>query len=235
MTLAYAPGETLAHRLDPRSKLAFQAGFAVAAFTWSAGAAPVALSLIVGVVLLVARLSPVAAVADYRLPMLFLAASPVLRGLRPGPPWFELAAAADAAVASYRVVLVFAISTAYVRTTPVVDTQAAIARTVPGRPGRFLSVGTSFVLRFLPLLQADLRRARDASRARLGDQRSLAERMRLVAAGGLRRAFARSDALALALQARCFAWNPTLPPLSLALRDVPVFVVALGLAVTPLV
>ena len=30
--LNYRPGDGLAHRLDPRSKLAFQAGFAVAVF-----------------------------------------------------------------------------------------------------------------------------------------------------------------------------------------------------------
>jgi biotin transport system permease protein len=53
--------------------------------------------------------------------------------------------------------------------------------------------------------------------------------MRIVATAGLRRAFGRSDTLALALQARCLAWNPTLPPLELTARDLPVLALALGL------
>jgi biotin transport system permease protein len=32
MTLAYAPGDSLAHRLDPRAKLLVQAGFAAAVY-----------------------------------------------------------------------------------------------------------------------------------------------------------------------------------------------------------
>lgn len=235
MTLGYSPGNTFAHRLDPRSKLAFQAGFAVAAFAWGSQYAPVALTVVVGVVLAVARLSPVAAVAEYRLPLLMLAASPVVEGLRFGSPWFDVWAAGEASVASFRVVLVLAVSTVYVRTTRVVDTQSAIAHTLPGRPGRFLSVGVAFVLRFLPVLQSDLRRVRDASRARLGDQRPLTVRMRTVATGGIRRTFERADHFALALQARCFAWNPTLPPLAFGLRDAPVLLATLLLVVLPFV
>jgi biotin transport system permease protein len=70
--------------------------------------------------------------------------------------------------------------------------------------------------------------------ARLGTERSLAERIRLVGVTGLRRVFLRSDRLALALRARCFSWNPTLPPLSFARRDYPVVVVSVLLALTAL-
>jgi biotin transport system permease protein len=49
---------------------------------------------------------------------------------------------------------------------------------------------------------------------------------------GLTRAFERADRLAVALQARCFAWNPTLPALAFERADYPVLAagVALGLA-----
>jgi biotin transport system permease protein len=43
--------------------------------------------------------------------------------------------------------------------------------------------------------------------------------MQVVGAAGLRRAFARSDRLALAMQARCFSWNATLPKLRFERRD----------------
>jgi len=234
VTLAYAPGDGLAYRLDARSKLAFQAGFALAAFGWTAPRAQLVLTGVVAAVLLAARLSPLAALREYRFALLLLAASPVVEGLHLGPPWVDPGAAVAAALAAYRVVLVLVVSAAYVRTTPVAETQAVVQRLVPGRVGQFLGAGTAFVLRFLPVLQADLRRARDASRARLGDQRPLAERMQTVATGGLRRAFARSDRFALALKARCFAWNPTPPRMCFGRLDVPVLLAALALAATPL-
>jgi biotin transport system permease protein len=44
------------------------------------------------------------------------------------------------------------------------------------------------------------------------------------------RTLARADRLALALRARCFAWNPTLPPLRFRRRDSLVVALALALA-----
>jgi biotin transport system permease protein len=114
------------------------------------------------------------------------------------------------------------VSAAYVTTTPSRESRAAIQWLVPGRPGQFLGVGVGLVFRFLPVLRRDAARAREAMRARLGEARPLSERMRIVATTSLRRAFDRSDTLALALGARCFAWNPTLPRLALGRTDVPV-------------
>jgi biotin transport system permease protein len=94
--------------------------------------------------------------------------------------------------------------------------------------GVVLGAGVGFVLRFLPLLRDDLSMIRAAMDARLGSERSLRERIRLVGVTGLRRVFARADRFALALQARCFAWNPTLPPLAFARRDVPATLVGVA-------
>lgn len=223
-----------AGRLDPRSKLAVQAGFALAAFGWTDPAAPVVLTAVAGLALAAARLSPVAALAGYRLPLAMLAVAPVVAAATLGPPWLDPGAGLAAAVASYRVALVLLVGAAYVRATPVPATRAAFEWAVPGRPGRLLGVGVAVVLRFLPVLRADLGRTRAASRARLGDRRPLADRMGTVAAGGLRRALGRADRLALALRARCLAWNPTPPALGLSRRDYPVLAVAGLLAATPL-
>jgi biotin transport system permease protein len=56
--------------------------------------------------------------------------------------------------------------------------------------------------------------------------------MQLAATAGLSRAFGRADRLALALRARCLAWNPTLPALSFSRRDLLGGVLGLGLAVS---
>ncbi|PSP86142.1 cobalt ABC transporter permease [Halobacteriales archaeon QS_1_68_17] len=224
--LTYEPGDSFAHGLDPRSKLAVQVGFAAAAFAHTTPRALAVLTVLVLALAAAARLSLPATLREFRFAAPFLAGAPLLEGLTLGPPWFSVAEATVPALSSYRVLLILLVSAAYVRTTPVRDSRAAVQRTVPGRAGQFLGVGVALVFRFLPVLQADLRRARDGMRARLGTEQPLSERIRLVATGGLRRALARTDRLALALRARCFAWNPTLPRLALGRRDLPALALA---------
>ncbi len=224
----YAPGASFAHRLDPRSKLAVQAGFAVAALAHTSVPGLAVLTGVCGAILLAARTSPTRALSDLRVLLPFLLVLPAVEGLTLGPPWFSLAEARGPALASYRTLLVVLVSVAYVRTTPVRASRAAIQRVVPGKPGRVLGVGVALVFRNLAVFRADLRRAREASTARLGDERPLTDRMRLVATAGLARALGRTDTLSLALRARCFAWNPTLPRLAFTRRDLPAL--ALGVA-----
>lgn len=206
-----------------------QLTFAVAAYSHTTPHGLVVLSVVTVGILLASETPPLSALGAFRFPIALLIAAPVLEGLTLGWPWFSVAEAWPPALAAYRVVLILLVSAAYVRTTPVRETRAAIERVIPGRVGRFLGVGTGLVLRFLPLLRADLERSRDAARARLVERRPLHERMRIVAVGGLRRVFARSDRLALALQARCFAWNPTRPELRFRRGDLAGWIVAAGL------
>ena len=234
MTLAFEPGDSLAHRLDPRTKLAVQVGFAAAAFAHTTVPGLAALTGLTGVLLLGSRTSPLAALREVRVLLPLLVAGPLLQGLTLSAPYFSVAEARFPALAAYRVLLVVLVSAAYVRTTPVRDSRAAVQWALPGRVGRLLGTGVGFVFRVLPLLQRDLSRTRDASRARLGTERPLHERMGLVAVGGLNRAFRRSDALSLALRTRCLSWNPTLPRLAFARRDVPALVLAGGLALAAL-
>jgi len=226
--LSYEPGASLAHRLDPRSKLAVQAAFAVAAF---AHTTPRGLAVLTGVALAisaVARTSPPRVLWEFRFLAPFLLAAPLLDGvsLESG---FVVADAVPSALAGYRVLLVVLVAAAYVRTTPVRDSRAAIQRTVPGRPGRFLGAGVGFVFRFLPVLREDVRRLREAHAARLGTERSLPDRMRLLVVAAFGRAFGRADRFALALRARCFSWNPTLPELRFSRLDAAAFAVAAAL------
>jgi biotin transport system permease protein len=235
VSLSYAAGDSLAHRLDPRTKLAVQAGFAVAAV---AHTTPTGLLVLSGVTLGCLRLAStpvVESLRSYRAFLPFLVAAPVVEAATLGPPWIVLDDAVAPALASYRVLLLLLISTAYIRTTPIRESRAAIQHLLPGRVGVLLGAGVGFVLRFLPLMRHDLATIREAMAARLGEARPLHERIRLVGVTGLRRVFLRSDRLALALRARCFSWNPTLPPLSFARRDYPALGLAVVLALTALV
>ncbi|WP_313695595.1 energy-coupling factor transporter transmembrane component T family protein [Halorarum halobium] len=217
--LAYAPGDTLLHRLDPRTKLAVQVAFVAAAFAHTTPTGLLALTLVALGVLALAGLGPGRALREFRVVAPFLLAAPLLEAARLGSPWFVAADAVAPAMASYRTLLLLALALAYVRTTPVRESEAAVARVLPGRVGRLAALGVGLVFRFLPLLQADVARARAASRARLGTERPLRDRIRLVATAGLGRALGRADRLAVALRARCLSWEPTPPALAAGRAD----------------
>jgi biotin transport system permease protein len=227
--LTYEPGASVAHRLDPRTKLAVQIGFALAAFTHTTPRGLAALTALTTVILTAAALSPFVAVREVRYALPFLLIGPLLSVFVVGPPWIAPVEAVAPILASYRVLLVLIVSVAYVRTTPVRDSRAAVQRVIPGKVGRFLGVGVALVFRFLPVLIDDLSRARAATQARLGTERRLIDRLGIVASAGIRRAFGRADRLGMALRARCFAWNPTLPALRLSVWDLPALALVAGL------
>jgi biotin transport system permease protein len=233
--ITYEHGQSLLHRLDPRSKLLAQFGFAIAALAGTAPRRLGALTVLALSVLALARLSPVRVLRSYWFLLVLLALGPVLAGLRLGPPWYVPERGVDSVVSGYRVVLVLCVSAAYVRTTPVRETRAAIQRHAPGRLGQLLGVGVALVFRFFPVVLSDIRRARLALRARAGDTLGRTEWLWRLSLAGVTRAFERAETLSLALQARCFAWNPTLPRLGFSRADYPVLAAGLALAVSPLV
>ncbi|WP_049927491.1 energy-coupling factor transporter transmembrane component T family protein [Halopiger goleimassiliensis] len=232
--LAYEPDDTLAHRLDPRSKLAVQIGFAATALAHTSPRALLALTGIAAALLAAARVPPLSALYAYRYAIAILAVAPIVAALTLGPPWIDVADGLASTRASYRVLLVLLVSAAYVRSTPVRASRAAIQRTIPGKPGQALGIGIALVFRFLPVLWADVRRIREALAARLGSERSVVDRTTTVGLLALSRTFDRADRLSLALQARCFAWNPTLPRLSFAGVDWVVLGVAVLLGLSAL-
>ncbi len=229
--LTYSSEKTLAHRLDPRSKLAFQLAFALAGFAYTTPRGLGVLAVVATLALASAGTTPVAAVRAFWFVLPFLVAAPVVAALTWGSPWIEPTAAADPALASVRNLLVVTVAAGYIRTTTVSASRAAIQWAVPGRVGAFLGVGVAVVARFLPVLRRDLLAIRDAEAARLGTERPLHERMETLLIGGLSRAFSRADRLALAMQARCLSWNPTLPRLRFRRVDIAAAVVSVGLCV----
>lgn len=230
--LTYEPDDTPAHRLDPRAKLAVQIGFAATALAHTSVRALLALSVVTTLVMAAARVPLRRTLSAYRFALVILAIAPLVAAATLGPPWIDLEDGSASARASYRVLLILLISAAYVRSTPVRESRAAIQRTIPGKPGQLLGIGVALVFRFLPVLQQDIRTIRDAMAARLGTERGAIDRASSIGLLGLSRAFDRADRLSLALQARCFAWNPTLPPLSFSRLDRVVLGAAVVLALT---
>ncbi|TKX58529.1 energy-coupling factor transporter transmembrane protein EcfT [Halorubrum sp. SS7] len=225
MTLSYVPGDSVGHRLDPRSKLLVQVAFAAAAYAYTTPRGLAVLTPLAAACLLAAD-GGARDLWEYRVALPFLLVAPLVAGATLGAPWFRVERAADTGLASYRVFLILVVAAAYVRSTPVRESRAAVQRTIPGRPGVFLGAGVALVFRFLPLLRRDLFAARDAMRARLGGERPVRDRMRIVAVAGIDRALSRADRLGTALVARCFAWNPTLPRLAFRRVDAPALALA---------
>lgn len=225
--LSYTPDSSLAHRLDPRTKLAVQIGFITAAFAHTTVEGLALLTLLAFAILASARLSPFSAIYAYRFALPFLAIGPLIEGVTLSG--FDFDRAFETLLASYRVLLILLVSATYVRSTPVRESRAAIQWAIPGKTGAFLGMGTAFVFRLLPLLIADLKRAREATAARLASERAVHDRMALLAVTGVGRALTRADSFSLALRARCFAWNPTLPRLAFSWMDFFGMVFAVGL------
>lgn len=232
--LTYEPGGTVGHRVDARAKLGFQLSFAIAAFAHTTRSGLAVLSVLALVVLGSARISPLRALWSIRLPLVLLAFAPLLAAGTLGPPWIDIEDGIVTALASYRVVLILLVSTAYVVTTAPRESRAAIQWAVPGRPGVVLGIGVSLIFRFLPVLQSDLQRIRNAIAARGGKNASLRRRAELIGVLGVSRTFRRANHLALAMQSRCFSWNPTLPPLSATRLDAPIVAVSGVLLLSPL-
>jgi len=232
--LRYEPGGTVAHGLDPRAKLAVQFGVAVAAFAYPTPAGLAVVGAVTTAALAAGRTSPLRVLRTYWVVFAFLAFGPVLGGLVPGPPWFRVDGAVESMRAVVRVVPVVFVAAVYVRTTPVGETRAAVQRLVPGRLGRLFGIGAGLVFRFFPVVLDDLRRVLTAVRARGGESRPLRDRVRRVLVRGSVRTLARADRLSLALRARCFAWNPTPPPLEFRRRDCLVAAAGASLACSPL-
>jgi len=230
--LVYQPGDSLAHRLDPRTKLLFQLCFAAAAFAYTSPRGLLFFGTLGLLALTACSTSPLRVVWAYRFVLPFLVAAPLVAMLSLGSPWIVPTDAIEPALASLRNLLVLVVCGGYIRTTSITDSRAAIQRTVPGRVGQFLGLGIELVARFLPVLKRDLLAIREANAVRLGTDRPLRRRIITLTTAGLNRAFRRADRLSVAMQARCLSWNPTLPPLRFGWVDLPVILcsVALGLA-----
>ena len=231
---SYEPGNSLAHRLDPRTKLAVQFAFAATAFAHTDPRGLALLTPVAGCCLAVARLSPLSVLWGYRFVLPFLFAGAAFEALTLGPPWIEPAAAVDPLLAGYRVVLILFVGGVYVRSTPARDSRAAVQWAVPGKPGRLLGAGVGLVFRLFPLLRRDVSAVRDAAAARLGGEQPARDRAATLTGAALARAFGRTDRLATALSARCFSWNATLPRLAFGRADAVGLVVAAALAASTL-
>lgn len=217
---AFAPGDTLAHRMDARAKIVLLLVASIASFAASA---------LLGLLLVAAGLA--AALTASRTPV-----ATVLLGLRPaavilavsvlsnaivlvGQPGFSLEGLARSAVVVTRIALVVGFALSFSSTTaPPAIADAIASLTAPlrrlGVPVGGVAMSTSVALRFIPLTVEEVERIRCAQRARGArlDEGGLVQRLAgwgQVLVPLLVGLFRRADELASAMCDRCFTGEQT--------------------------
>jgi biotin transport system permease protein len=230
---ARARATSYAVELDPRTKLAVQ--FAAATLVLASPRAGLAVVVVLALVACAAaRVDPLTTLWGARAIVPLLVAAPVVESLSLAAPWVVPADAVAPAVAVARVPPLYLLGAAYAASTTPRESRAAVTWLIPGRTGVVLGSGVELLFRLLPRMRADLASARRAANARLLDQRSAFERIRVIGVTGVSRAFRRADALALGLRARAFSTNPTLPRLALSRADAPALALSVLLLVAAL-
>ena len=240
---AYAPGDTVAHRADARSKLIALLIASVASF---AAPAPWGLLLVAtGLVtaLVVSKTSPATVLMGLRPAALILALSVLSNAIiLVGQPGFSTDGLARGITVVCRVVLVVGFALSFSSTTAppaIADALAALISPLRrlGVPVGSIAMTASVALRFIPLTAEEADRIRCAQRARGA---------RLDEGGPLRRLsswgqvlvplvvslFRRADELASAMCDRCYSGEQTalLGPLGACDRALILLVAAWGVA-----
>lgn len=213
--VGYRPGRSRLHRLDPRVKLAAVGLLSAAGM----GAGPAGLLLLSAILLaagLAAGISPPRFFSELRYFFLLLAGVALARAWAvPGPPLVSFPGVSlseiglrEGALIAWRLGTVAAIGlllVATTRTAAVRDALIWLFRPVPGLPEGRIAVMLSLLVRFLPVILLRAGETADAQRARCVERRrNPAFRLRRFSVPLLRRVLLDADALAVAMDARCY-------------------------------
>jgi len=233
--IAFRPGSSRLHRLDPRFKIVILALTGAA----TASAAPVGLAILSALMLAglrAARLPPRRLLADLRPLLIMLAAVAALRAFTiPGPPlWPPLPASrpglVQGAIFAWRVLVVVFGGILLSATTRTWALRAAVAwllTPVPGVPARRVATMVGMVVRFIPEVLHQAALVREAQQARgIAACRNPLRRLYLWIAVLMRRTLLKSDHLALAMISRGYSENRADQPLAAGPGDAAVLALA---------
>ncbi len=237
---AYRPGTSILHRLDVRMKLALVAAASLISLHLDFPSLGL-MSLPLLTVAAGCRRSIRIQLAELRWIGLLLAFVFVARVLSTdaGAAVFSLMGLGitgpglrEGSLVSLRLALIFLIGAVFMATTRSSEIKAGIQWFL--KPLPFVSaerVGTmlSLLVRFIPLIFEEVSRASDAQRARaVENRRNALHRMVKLGVPIMTRIFARSDQLAVAMEARCYSEFRTQPALKAGWKDWVMFVLGFG-------
>ncbi len=223
--IGFTPGQSLFHRLDPRTKQALLMGFSVMSL-WG-GLVFLASSTAVTMVALSGagiRFTRMIREIRYFLFLLFFVFT--ARTVTVGDGWIPSVAphlAGESAMVCWRLLLVVFMGILLMATTRTADIRTALVwflRPVPLVNERMAATMVGLVVRFLPVILFQAAEISDAQRAR-GIQRRKNPMVRLMrfTLPLFRRVFLSADELAVAMQARCYSEHRTLGELAFSRLD----------------
>jgi energy-coupling factor transporter transmembrane protein EcfT len=234
--IGFAPGRSLLHRLDPRTKQALLLMLSMLGM-WGQ---PAFLTLLTVVVLFLFRTVQVRffrLVHEVRFFLLFLILIFVVRTVSFDGTWtpvFFSDQAAEALLICWRLLLVVLMGLLLMATTRTAHVRAALVwflKPVPFINEKMAATMVALVVRFLPQILMQAAEISDAQRARCIERRKHPfYRLKCLSIPLFRRVFLRADELTEAMQARCYNEDRTLPDLSFSSQDVLAAAVACLLA-----
>jgi energy-coupling factor transporter transmembrane protein EcfT len=237
-TIGFTPGQSVFHRLDPRTKQALLMGLSMMSllggmvFLLSFTAAMTASLYVSGI-----RLSRLIAEMRYFLVFLFFVFG--IRSVTFADGWMpsiSLDQAGASLVVCWRLLLVVSMGVLLMATTRTADIRAALVwflKPVPFVDERMAATMVGLVVRFLPVILLQAAEISDAQRARgIERRRNPVVRLMRFTIPLFRRVFLSADELAVAMQARCYNEHRTLRELAFTRHDGRVVGVGLLLCLT---
>jgi energy-coupling factor transporter transmembrane protein EcfT len=237
-TIGFTPGQSVFHRLDPRTKQALLMGLSMMSllggmvFLLSFTAAMTASLYVAGI-----RLSRLIAEMRYFLVFLFFVFG--IRSVTFADGWMpsiSLDQAGASLVVCWRLLLVVSMGVLLMATTRTADIRAALVwflKPVPFVDERMAATMVGLVVRFLPVILLQAAEISDAQRARgIERRRNPVVRLMGFTIPLFRRVFLSADELAVAMQARCYNEHRTLRELAFTRHDGRVVGVGLLLCLT---
>ncbi len=223
--IGFTPGQSMLHRLDPRTKQALLMGLSVICLRGN----PAFLLSLTAVMMLSFRSAGFRfgrLIREIRYFLFFLCFVFGIRTIEFSGGWtptFSADVAGEALIVCWRLLLVVFMGVLLMATTRTADIRAALVwylKPIPVVDEKMAATMVGLVVRFLPVILFQAGDISDAQRARCIERR----KNPLIRLMGFtiplfRRVFLCADELAAAMQARCYSEHRTLPDLSFSWRD----------------
>jgi len=223
--IGFRPGQSLLHRLDPRTKQALLMGLSVTSL-WGNLAFLALFTTVMMLSFNAAGLRIRRLIREIRYFLFFLCFVFGVRTITFNGGWtptFSAEIAGEAMIVCWRLLLVVFMGVLLMATTRTADIRAALVwylKPIPLVNEKMAATMVGLVVRFLPVILFQGSEIADAQRSR-GIERRKNPLIRLMrfTIPLFRRVFLSADELVVAMQARCYSENRTLPDLSFTWRD----------------
>lgn len=224
-TIGFKPGQTLLHRLDPRTKQALLIGLSLASL-WGNLTFVVLFTVVMIFCFNAAGMRIRRLIIEIRYFLFFLCFVFGVRAITFTGGWIpsiRADIAGAALIVCWRLLLVVIMGVLLMATTRSADIRAALVwylKPLPVVDEKMAATMVGLVVRFLPVILFQGAEIADAQRSR-GIERRKNPLIRLMrfTIPLFRRVFLSADELAVAMQARCYSEQRTLPELSFTWRD----------------